>query len=92
MFVVKKLQDDVEYKVTEGMNFPVGNNWAETIEALYKSQAELLKALELFDAGRLHDTVKHSSHNYSFYTLLHGIIHHDLYHAGQIALIRKQSF
>jgi hypothetical protein len=25
----------------------------------------------------------------SIYTLLHGIVHHDLYHAGQIALLKK---
>jgi nicotinate-nucleotide pyrophosphorylase (carboxylating) len=27
--------------------------------------------------------------NYTFYVLLHGIVQHDLYHAGQIALLKK---
>jgi uncharacterized damage-inducible protein DinB len=26
---------------------------------------------------------------YDYYTLLHGIIHHDLYHTGQIAVLKK---
>jgi uncharacterized damage-inducible protein DinB len=26
---------------------------------------------------------------YDYYTLLHGIIHHDLYHTGQIAAFKK---
>ena len=28
-------------------------------------------------------------HDYSYYVMLHGIVQHDVYHAGQIALIKK---
>lgn len=92
VFVLKKLQGDPEYKVSEEMNFPGTSTWPETIQALNESQAALLEALEAFDNARLNETVKHGSYSYSYYTLLHGIIHHDLYHTGQIALIKKQSF
>ncbi len=30
-----------------------------------------------------------SGNNYNVYVLLHGVIQHDLYHAGQIALLQK---
>jgi hypothetical protein len=36
---------------------------------------------------RLDDTV--SGKGYSIYVMLHGVIQHDLYHAGQIALLKK---
>jgi len=92
IFVVKKLQGDSEYKVTEELNFPAAVDWSKTMEELDKSQANLLDAVTAFDDAKLHELVPHSSYNYSYYTLLHGIIHHDLYHTGQIALIKKQPF
>jgi uncharacterized damage-inducible protein DinB len=91
VFVIKKLEGDPEYKVGDEMNFPAPSNWSETVQALEKSQAELLAALEVFDNTKLYEIVQHGSYRYSYYTLLHGIIHHDLYHTGQIALIKKQS-
>jgi uncharacterized damage-inducible protein DinB len=90
-FVVKKLQGVVEYKVTDEMNFPTPEDWSKTLEELDASQSRLLDALKSFDSSKLYDPVPHGSYNYNFYTLLHGIIQHDLYHAGQIALIKKQT-
>ncbi len=92
IFVIKKLQGDPEYKVGEQMNFPSVTNWSDAILDLDKSQAELLNALEGFDSARLFEIVKHGSYQYSCYTLLHGIIHHDLYHTGQIAIMKKQPY
>lgn len=92
IFVVKKLRGESEYRVTEQMNFPAATDWPKAIEALDKSQEELLAALGDFDIAKLHEFVPHGSHAYSYYALLHGIIHHDLYHAGQIVLIKKQPF
>jgi uncharacterized damage-inducible protein DinB len=91
VFVVKKLQGNTEYKVTDEMNFPNPNDWSKVVEELDASQARLLEALKGFDSSKLYDPVPHGSYNYNFYTLLHGIIHHDLYHTGQIALIKKQT-
>lgn len=92
VFVVKKLQGDLEYKVDEEMNFPAATDWTKAVDELDKSQAKLLEAVKVFDSARLHDLVPHNPHKYSFHTLIHGIIHHDLYHAGQIVLIKKQTF
>jgi uncharacterized damage-inducible protein DinB len=91
IFVVKKLQGNIEYKVTDEMNFPIPAEWSKVVEELEASQARLLEALKGFDSSKLYDPVPHGSYNYNFYTLLHGIIHHDLYHTGQIALIKKQT-
>ena len=89
IFVVKKLQGNTEYKVTDEMNFTTPTDWVKVVEELDASQARLLEALKDFDSAKLYEPVPHGSYNYNFYTLLHGIIHHDLYHAGQIALLKK---
>ena len=91
IFVVKKLQGNTEYKVTDEMNFPTPTDWVKTLEELDASQQRLLEALKDFDSSKLYEPVPHGSYNYNFYTLLHGIIHHDLYHTGQIALLKKQT-
>ena len=91
IFVVKKLQGNTDYKVTDEMNFTTPTDWAKVLEELDASQARLLEALKNFDSSKLYDAVPHGSYNYNFYTLLNGIIHHDLYHAGQIALLKKQT-
>jgi len=44
------------------------------------------------DARRLEDASMHENFNgleYSRWTLLHGVVEHGLYHAGQIALLKK---
>ncbi len=61
--------------------------WQETRDALRRTQDELLAALDDLDDGRLTENVP--GREYSFYVLLHGVVQHDVYHAGQIALLRK---
>ena len=88
-FVVKKLEGNRDYKVNDNENFPARENWAATLADLEVSQRDLIHAVDNFDAARLHDIVPHDGYQYTFYTLLHGIIHHDIYHIGQISLIKK---
>ena len=88
-YTAKKLQGDAGYKVAEEMNFPQLTSWAEALKRLRRSQEELLSALETFPAERLNEPFPGSTTPYTCFTLIHSIIHHDLYHAGQIALIRK---
>jgi uncharacterized damage-inducible protein DinB len=88
-YTSRKLVGDNDYKVTEGMNFPRSSDWDAALRELEKSQQELISAISSFPVERLFEIVPHSTENYTFYTLLHGIIHHDLYHIGQIVLINK---
>lgn len=70
---------------------PVENDslpaWEAALTELEKSQQQLLGALEGISDDKLHETVP--GRDYSYYKLLHGIIGHDLYHGGQIVLLRK---
>jgi uncharacterized damage-inducible protein DinB len=89
VFTTKKLNGDLSYKVTEELNFPVPKQWAIALEELERSQSQLLEALQNFPAEKLSELVPHGEHRYTYYTMLHGIVHHDLYHLGQIMLIHK---
>ncbi len=61
--------------------------WERAKEVLAESQRTLVAALKTFDAERLNEHVQ--DREYTFYFLLHGIIQHDIYHGGQIALLKK---
>jgi hypothetical protein len=89
IFVVKKLQADRAYMVSDAMNFPKPTGWLTALKELKKSQAELMKELNQFPESKFDELIPHDAYKCTFSTLLHGIIHHDLYHIGQIALIKK---
>ncbi len=89
VFVIKKLAGDTAYTVTDTMNFPIDADWPRVLANLRESQAMLLEMVQKLDDSKLAEIVPHGSYTYPFYTLLHGIIHHDLYHTGQIALLKK---
>lgn len=61
--------------------------WRQAGHALGATRAALKAALLSFDERRLGETVPGKS--YSFHVMAHGIIQHDLYHAGQIALLKR---
>ena len=62
--------------------------WGEAVEELKRAHDELLEAVSGFCESRLDETVPGAS--YSFYNMLHGLVQHDLYHAGQIAILKKK--
>jgi hypothetical protein len=51
---------------------------------------ELVAAVAVLPDSRLDEVVpgKQGAH-YTFYYMLHGVVQHELYHAGQIALLKK---
>jgi len=65
--------------------------WAKAKQHLREIHADLLNAIAKVDESKLdqpimkHDTIPFSS----VYVTLHGGVQHDLYHAGQIALLKK---
>ena len=86
-FVTRRLLGDSTFELTDAQNFPQETNWASALGVLEKSQQELKKAIATLEANQLHEIV--ADRKYDFFILLHGIIHHDIYHIGQIQLIKK---
>lgn len=87
--VERRINGDIRYSVSAEMDFPTGQNWQESLKNLDKSQEALLASLQKFSPGKLPEMVPNTGENTTYYSLLHGIIHHDLYHTGQIVLIWK---
>ncbi|HMK30205.1 MAG TPA: DinB family protein [Terriglobales bacterium] len=63
--------------------------WKRALENLKSAHRELYQATLALPAARLSDPVPNRPHNLRF--MLHGMVQHDLYHAGQIALLKKAS-
>jgi uncharacterized damage-inducible protein DinB len=61
--------------------------WEAALTGLAISQQQLLEALADFPEENLHEPVP--GKDYSWHNMLLGLIGHDLYHAGQIALLKK---
>jgi uncharacterized damage-inducible protein DinB len=68
-------------------DWPEPLDWSELLERLDRTHDELTKAVAALDDAILDEKVK--GRRESHYVLLQGIIHHDLYHAGQIAILKK---
>lgn len=86
-FVTKRLMGDTTFELTDADNFPEEISWMVASQKLEQSQTELLKAIDAVNDSLLHENV--ANRKYDFFVLLHGIIHHDIYHIGQIQLIKK---
>jgi uncharacterized damage-inducible protein DinB len=89
--IVKRLGGDRAQLPTEEDWPPVtatnDQAWEETKLKLTQSHHELRSAIQGLDESRLDQPIIEGMS--SVYVQLHGIIQHDLYHAGQIALLKK---
>jgi uncharacterized damage-inducible protein DinB len=61
--------------------------WQATIGKLNRKHDELLAAITAMPDSGLAEQVP--GKDYDFYFMLHGAVQHALYHAGQIALLKK---
>jgi len=61
--------------------------WARATQSLFQGGEQLALTVEQLPDVRLQEIVP--GRDYDFYYLLHGIVQHSLYHAGQIALNMK---
>ena len=88
-YILKKLAGDHTFTMTEELNFPAPQDWGVTVKELEEIQHQLVAAFRSFPARQLYEQVAWTEQPFTYYSIFHGIIHHDLYHIGQINLIRK---
>jgi uncharacterized damage-inducible protein DinB len=62
--------------------------WRNALDQLAQAQRDLESAVRELPEDRLRDKVL-GDIPYSIYTMLHCVVQHNLYHAGQIALLKK---
>ena len=77
---------------TGAKNFPPVSKpteaaWRKAVAATKLTHATLVKTVAALSDSRLCDRVP--GKRYDFYHMLHGIAQHELYHAGQIAILKK---
>lgn len=61
--------------------------WGEATAALERAHAELRRAVLALGDGHLEDRTPGKPH--TLYVLLHGVIQHTAYHAGQVAILKR---
>jgi uncharacterized damage-inducible protein DinB len=76
----------------EDRNFPAASdasevNWQKTLDQFRASNQAFREALQKLSPARLDDLS--AAGKRSFYDEAHGLIEHNVYHAGQIALLAK---
>jgi uncharacterized damage-inducible protein DinB len=73
---------------------PTAERWDEARARLQKAHEALLSAVRQVPEARLFEATNDPRNRplgagVSYYVLLHGIVQHDVYHSGQIAVVRK---
>ena len=61
--------------------------WRKTVSLLTRTHADLMRAVSALPEERLRDHVPGKRYDILF--MLHGVLQHELYHAGQIAILKK---
>jgi uncharacterized damage-inducible protein DinB len=93
--VVTRRTGGTAVALTDEQNFPAVTDtseaaWTHAVENTKKTHHELIKAVAGFPDSRLAEQVPGKNQNYyNFYYMFSGIVQHELYHAGQIALLKK---
>jgi uncharacterized damage-inducible protein DinB len=85
----------VAVELSDAENFPRVTDaseaaWRKALAKVRRVHEELVVAVAALPDSRLDEMVpgKDGAH-YTFYYMLHGVAQHELYHAGQIALLKK---
>ena len=86
----------VAVDLSDGENFPAVTDasaaaWHKALAEVRRVHEKLVAAVGVLPDSRLDEIVpgKEEVH-YTFYYMLHGVVQHELYHAGQIALLKKK--
>jgi uncharacterized damage-inducible protein DinB len=90
--VRRRLEGEIIPEISPEMDWPPApepseDAWRATLLDVQRNHMALREAIARLDDARLRETVPGTE--YSFYFMLHGVIQHDLYHAGQIAILKK---
>jgi hypothetical protein len=99
--IVLHLVVELQYalEVVEGTAGPYGGTWPqvvatteaaweEAVAELKSANRALVRAIRKFDDSILEQKPVHVRG--PFYTMLHGTMQHNIYHAGQIAILKRE--
>ena len=75
---------------------PTAEAWKSAVTKLEEAHSDLVEAVKKLPESKLFEPTndqrdREAGSGVSHYVLLHGIVQHDVYHSGQIALVRKSA-
>jgi uncharacterized damage-inducible protein DinB len=75
---------------------PTEDAWKAALDRLEQAHSALVAAVKELPEAKLYEPTNDprnpaAGSGVSYYVLLHGVVQHDAYHAGQIAVVRKGS-
>jgi uncharacterized damage-inducible protein DinB len=82
-------------QLTDQEDWPISDTseaaWEQTKQQLIDNHRELMDAIARVDESRLNEPIINDANvpYSSVYVTLQGVVQHDLYHAGQIAMVKK---
>lgn len=90
--VLRRMHADVPVELDDEENFPAVTNqseagWQDAKRHARHTHENLIKSVAEFPESRLGETIP--GKDYDFTNMLMGVVQHELYHAGQIALLKK---
>jgi uncharacterized damage-inducible protein DinB len=90
--VTRRIAAGKAVQLNSAENFPPVKDksraaWKKTVAHLKKTHAALIKTVTTLPDRRLRERVP--GKKYDIYFMLHGVAQHELYHAGQIAILKK---
>jgi uncharacterized damage-inducible protein DinB len=90
--IVRRRIAGEEVNVTPELDWPhveetTPVDWRRTLDNLKDSRARLRSVVQALADERLREQV--IGKDYPLYVMLHGLVQHDLYHAGQVAVLKK---
>jgi uncharacterized damage-inducible protein DinB len=90
--VLRRMYTDVPVELSDAENFPAVTDtsdaaWRRAVAEAEDVHAKLIAAVAGFPESRLTETIP--GKDYDFTNMLMGVVQHELYHAGQIALLKK---
>jgi hypothetical protein len=97
VFTMRKLRGEKEYSITLNSEADWAINkeisadeWKQMLMTMDEAHNQIISILEEKDDDFLSEKVPVKSNSvFNYEYLLNGIIHHDIYHLGQIALVKK---
>jgi hypothetical protein len=91
--VRQRVQGTAPDRISAAMDWPAvapgGGDWDAAVARLRSAGGDLAGTIRSLDDGRLPEDLPGEDDTWSVYVTLHGVIQHLLYHAGQIAVLKK---
>lgn len=89
---IRRIEENIAVEATAEEDWPpvketTEHAWKNALNTLKLNHEALRGVVASLDEARLQEIIPGAQ--YSVYFLLHGVIQHGLYHAGQIALLKK---